>query len=432
MKRSIFQGSVPGRIKCAVSVDTLSRDCLSDSGEQCVVYKYKDAIEIPPLGMMDDVLSVSKCGIKSIEMNAFINAKIEGKKLRLNEEKCHKIHVSSGKLKNSKCDSKLLAHNKELKQVRQFKYLGDIASDSVGFDETIKARQAKAIGIRSQINSILKGVSLGHFFFQVAFILRESLFLNGILTNIETFSPMRQKDLNVLNRCDTDLLKQLFNLKSFTYELLYFESGKLPIQFIISQRRFMYLWHIVTRQKSEMLYKVYHLQQLKPNYGDWAEMMKAEKIKYGIELTDQAISIMSKNQFKKIVIKKVQTYAFSYLMSLGQSHSKSQNIIYSLKSNHLETQPYLLTSLLTTSQKKLLLSLRIKSYEVKSNYKKKYAHDMTCRYCKLPDSFEDERHLTRCLMLNDENDKVNIEDIYSNLEKQINFIKYFEKIHIKC
>ena len=432
IKRSIYQGSVLGPIKCSVSLDTLGRDSLKDNSEQCVVYKYKDAVEVPPLGMMDDVLSVSKCGIKSIEMNATINAKIEGKKLRLNEEKCHKIHVANGKVKNPKCETKLFAHDKEIKQVSELKYLGDVASDSLGFEVTIREREAKAIGIRSQIHSILKGVSLGHFYYQVAFILRESLFINGILTNIETYSPVREKDIKVLMKCDTDLVKSLFNVKSFTYELLYFESGKLPIQFVIAQRRFMYLWQIVTRKRSDLIHKIYQLQQLKPTSGEWAVMMKREKEKYGVSLTDEEISNLSKQQFKQNVNEKVHQFAFSYLLSLGQTHSKSHNIINSLKSKKLETQTYLLTSLLTTSQRQLLFSLRTKSYDVKSNYKKKYEHNMTCRSCNLPGSFEDERHLTQCPTINIDNpNELNIEDIYSKLDDQVKFIKYFEKIHIK-
>ena len=74
----------------------------------------------------------------------------------------------------------------------------------------------------------------------------------------------------------------------------------------------------------------------------------------------------------------------------------------------------------------------MKSYEAKSNYKNKNANNMTCRYCKLPGSFEDERHLTRCRMLNNDNESANIDDIYSHLDEQIKFMKYFKKIHIKC
>ena len=78
MRRSILQGSVLGPIKCSVSLDTFGRDVLSDASEYNVIYKYKDAVEIPPLAMMDDVLTISKCGLKSTEINATLNAKIEG------------------------------------------------------------------------------------------------------------------------------------------------------------------------------------------------------------------------------------------------------------------------------------------------------------------------------------------------------------------
>ena len=153
--------------------------------------------------MIDDVLSVSICGLKSIEMNAVVNAKVEGKKLRLSEDKCHKLHVNNRQSMNKEFKTNLYAHDKPLKEVKKFSYLGDIPSETASFEETIKARAAKAIGIRTQIMSFLKGISLGHFFFQIAFTLRESLFINGILTNVETFSPLKQRELKVLMKCDT-------------------------------------------------------------------------------------------------------------------------------------------------------------------------------------------------------------------------------------
>ena len=99
---------------------------MRDHSEQSVVYKYKNVVEIPPLAMVDDILSVSNCGLKSIEMNATINSKIEGKKLRLSEDKCHKIHMNNRPKKKSECQTNLFAHDKPLKQVDKFSYLGDI------------------------------------------------------------------------------------------------------------------------------------------------------------------------------------------------------------------------------------------------------------------------------------------------------------------
>ena len=90
LKKCILQGSVLGPLKCSTTLDTLGRETLSDATEYSVVCKYKKAVEIPQLAMMDDILTLSKCGVKSIEMSVVLNAKIEGKKLRLNEGKCHK------------------------------------------------------------------------------------------------------------------------------------------------------------------------------------------------------------------------------------------------------------------------------------------------------------------------------------------------------
>ena len=50
-------------------------------------------VTIPGLLMVDDIAVVEACGIPSLEVNAFINAKIESKKLNLNPKKCHKIHI---------------------------------------------------------------------------------------------------------------------------------------------------------------------------------------------------------------------------------------------------------------------------------------------------------------------------------------------------
>ena len=43
--------------------------------------------------MVDDVLTVSQCGVDSVAMNAFLNQKTNLKKLQYGPEKCHQLHV---------------------------------------------------------------------------------------------------------------------------------------------------------------------------------------------------------------------------------------------------------------------------------------------------------------------------------------------------
>ena len=84
----ILQGSVLGPIKCTVQQDTLGKEVLSENSYLYNLYKYNGIVDIPPLNMMDDCLSITECGNDTLMMNAIINAKIETKKLRLSCDKC--------------------------------------------------------------------------------------------------------------------------------------------------------------------------------------------------------------------------------------------------------------------------------------------------------------------------------------------------------
>jgi hypothetical protein len=54
---------------------------------------YKGEVEIPPLGMVDDLLCISECGYKTTMMNSYMKVKTNSKKLQFGVEKCKKIHV---------------------------------------------------------------------------------------------------------------------------------------------------------------------------------------------------------------------------------------------------------------------------------------------------------------------------------------------------
>ena len=49
-------------MECSVSIDKLGKIC-TDRGEH--VYRYKDLVKIVPLAMVDDLLAIAPCGLKS-------------------------------------------------------------------------------------------------------------------------------------------------------------------------------------------------------------------------------------------------------------------------------------------------------------------------------------------------------------------------------
>ena len=267
---------------------------------------YKNVVDVPALSMIDDVIGITKCSDEAIELNSIINVKMESKKLRLSNKKCFKLHIGK---KNSKCLVKLKAHDQPINQVKKATYLGDVLNEEGTIDDTIKARKDKSIGKISQISSILH--SFGMFFTDIALILRESMLLNGILTNCEVWYGIKEEHINSLESADLDLMRKIFNAHSKTAtELFYIETAKIPIRFIISKHRLMYLWNILKQSENELIRKVFNVQKICQTKGDWYLTVESEREKYDIGLSDEEICNLSKNRFKNIVNKKSESECF--------------------------------------------------------------------------------------------------------------------------
>ena len=86
----IIQGDVFGPLLCSKQVDSFGKECLEKSK---YTYMYKGAVEIPPLGMVDDLLCISECGYKTTMLNSFIRFKTNEKKLQFGINKCRKMHI---------------------------------------------------------------------------------------------------------------------------------------------------------------------------------------------------------------------------------------------------------------------------------------------------------------------------------------------------
>ena len=70
----------------------------------------------------------------------------------------------------------------------------------------MKHRVSIGNGVIAKIKSILENMSLGKHYFKIAFLLRENLFLNGILYNSEVWPQITQQDLKTLAHIDQYLL----------------------------------------------------------------------------------------------------------------------------------------------------------------------------------------------------------------------------------
>ena len=94
INKIVMQGETMAPLECSVQVDTIGKECIE---ENKFLYYYKNLVPVPPLAMVDDHVAVSNCGTEAVEMNAYLNAKTNLKKLQFGEEKCHKMHVGEEK-----------------------------------------------------------------------------------------------------------------------------------------------------------------------------------------------------------------------------------------------------------------------------------------------------------------------------------------------
>ena len=245
-------------------------------------------VSVPPLAMIDDIFTVTKCSADAIEANAVINMKVESKRLKLSKDKCKDMHVTKGV---NNCQSDLKVHSEDMIKVTEGSYLGDIISADGTIDKMIENRRQKGVGLCSQISGMINNVSLGLFFFQIAFTFRDAMLVNGMLTNAEVWNQIKTKHVEVFESMDLMILKKIFNAHSMTAKKAFFlEAGLLPISSIIAKRRLMYLWNVLNRNDNDLLKRFILAQKVRPTINDWVELVQKDKANYKINLSYEEIS----------------------------------------------------------------------------------------------------------------------------------------------
>ena len=367
-----MQGTVAGPIKACVQVDTLGRDCyLYNEG----LYLYKNCVKIPPLGMVDDIASISLCGIDSIKMNAIINSKIDSKKLEFGPSKCYNIHV--GKKVENCCDLKV--QGKVMKRKESEVYLGDIICSSGTNDKNIAKKVNQGIGAVSEIFSTLSQVSLGHFYYEIALMFRDANLVSKLVSSSEVWYDVKKHEYKKLENIDEMFFRRMLEVPiSVPKEGIYIEMGKMPVKYVIRIRRLMYWWHLVNLNSKEVLQKVYSAQKLNSSKGDWVVQLETDKKELKLNITDEELKNYKQEEFKMLIKRKVEILAGKHLEELRKSHSKTEKLVF----NGFTPAAYLLSKNLTVHEVKTLFKLRTRMINVKANFSSNQ-DNLWCKACLL-------------------------------------------------
>ena len=185
--------------------------------------------------MVDDLLTISECGYKTKLMNEFINFKTGTKRLQFGTSKCIKMHIGKsnseilcqdlyvGKWENEVVEdpqtggyrmNEFFSGNVKMGERKVQKYLGDLISSDGTHTKNIQDRRNKGYGVIKQIVQILEATYFGKYYFEVAMVLRESLFLSSLLLNSEAWVNYTEKDIRILEQCDENLLSSILECEN--------------------------------------------------------------------------------------------------------------------------------------------------------------------------------------------------------------------------
>ena len=210
-------------------------------------------------------------------------AKIESKKLEFGPSKCFNIHIGSDKVS---CQE-LKVHKKTIMKKDHETYLGDVICSTGTNVKNIENKCNGGVGAVSQIVSMLGQISLGHFHFEVAMVLRDSMLISKLVSSSEIWYGLTKDQYRKIEQVDEMFLMRLFEApKSVPRLSLYVECGKVPVRFIIKSRRMMYYWHIMHLNEDELVYKFFKAQSLRPSKNDWVLQILQDKKDLNLEMDD--------------------------------------------------------------------------------------------------------------------------------------------------
>ena len=416
IKNKILQGCTLGPVKCSNSVDKIGKQCLEQKQN---LYLYRSdserPVEIPPLGMVDDIITVSRCGKDTVKMCSYLNTQTNIKKLQFGTNKCHKMHIGKDRsicpdlfidkwklqTKNEVTTSVWDQKDTEddtalLEEVNDELYLGETISSDSKPDKNIKKRVARGISASNSIIEILNGTIFGNYECEVFLVLRSSLMLSSLISNSESWNNILPKHIQELEMTDEKLLRRKFELHSKSSKTwLYLEFGILPVKYLIMRRRLNYLHYLLIQSEQSMLYQSLQAMIKSSVRGDWIELVNKDLHELDISLSFEEIKRTSPNEFKNFVNKQTEEKAFNYLMNIKETQSKIRNITY----KKLQMAEYLKShSKQTKTEVNFILTLRSRTLNITANFQSSKEPNKPCKACVL--GFEIQEHFFSCVGLN--------------------------------
>ena len=356
---------------------------------------------VSTLVYVDDVIDLSSCVEDFVlsHQNALLFA--NRKKLTLSGTKCYWM-ILNGKGKDLSAPQLRIDEENFVKAMKEIVYLGDVFNSLGNNDGLIADRLQRGTKAMITIMSLMAETDVGTHHVDIMLLLYRSLFLSTMLFNSQTWSNLRKKDLDSLQRLQLKFLKRILGVASSTANAFTFlELGVLPIEHEIAKRQIMYLHRILQLEPTDPVYKLFVEMKNFSAAGEinWWTGVECSLQKYNLPSDLNVVKSMSKEVFSAAVKKAVTNVAFESLKTECAGMKKTTNLKY----DALEVQDYLRE--LYPSQAKIVFKWRSQTLDIKSHLTYKYK-DLICRGCGLEE--ETPHHIMNCGTAEEIGDEIDI------------------------
>ena len=260
------------------------------------------------MGFLDDMADITRCGHQSKLMNLYTNEEIAKRKLIFSSDKCKKFHVGK---KLNKCEPIYVDNwmvtkdledkycgSVEIQETDSYIYLGEILTPSASNKLNISAKISKCIGKQNDILYILKNTYYGDHYFDIAKLLRNSMFVSVLIGNCEVWPRTNLSDIKRLESSDNCLMSKIMeSSRKSSYVLMLLEGGLWPIHVIMKSRRILYLQSILQKEESALVKQVFLKQCESAIRQDWVNIVLNDLQDLDIHLSFHDIKEMSKYKF---------------------------------------------------------------------------------------------------------------------------------------
>ena len=167
---------------------------------------------------------------------------------------------------------------------------------------------------------------------------------------------------------------------------------------------------------------MYRAQKDNPSKGDWIHIIKEDMELIKLNMNENKISLLYKNEFKKHVKICVTSASFQALRANQEEHIKVKHIKY----NDFKIQPYLASEMFSYEEASTLFNMRANTVNgFKKCFPKCYANDIKCKLgCLSEDSIN---HIFQCTQLGVPSN-ISADSIFGSTKQQIEAVTVFLRL----